>query len=123
MVDSRHSILPRSRVERKLRYLLGDRRQGQKVSVIAKAAIDALFVEVIKAASADAKAEGRKRFSKVNLMRVVRASPELNKVFGNYLFYSKDRVKVDPLALMTKKRRDQALKERTDKKAPTIAEE
>ena len=82
------------------------------VSVMAKAILDALFVEVIKEAHTDAKAEGKKRAAKLNLMRAVRNSPEMNRIFGNYLFFSKERLKVDPLTLLTKRKREKAVAER-----------
>ena len=95
------------------------------VSVMAKAILDALFVEVIKEAAADAKADGKKRAAKLNLMRAVRNSPEMNKIFGNYLFFSKERIRVDPLTLLTKRKREKALAERAEKKqaVPTMAED
>ena len=125
MSGERPSILPRSRLERALRNAYGTRRQGMSVSVMAKAILDALFVEVIKEAAADAKAEGKKRAAKLNLMRAVRNSPEMNKIFGNYLFFSKERLKVDPLTLLTKRKREKALAERAEKKqaVPTMAED
>ena len=111
-------VLPVSRIDRSLRKQFCGKRVSAGSAIYATSALQNIFTKIIKEAEETRQNSKKraKRIDRVMLIKTIRNSPELARLFRSYAFAPEGTIKMKNVDFLTKLDKEVVIKKREAKK-------
>lgn len=124
LFKKKHLILPVSRIDRVFRKHFPGKRVSSGTAVYSTAALQTIFTKIIAAAD-ETRANSKKRAKRIDrtmLIKAVRTTPELARLFRSYAFAPEGVIKMKMTDFLTKADKEDVQKKREAMKAEKTAQ-